>query len=198
MKKKEEINCKIINASLKEFISKGFEAASMENISKLAEVSKRTLYKYHPCKDVLLDELITKLLDSCSAKLNFSYDKELKFEAQLEQIIDAKLDLLTSEEYIQISKIIFGELLKSKALSKEQLSQFYEYEDILIEWIDKAKKAGHIKATTSSEDIANQFQSVIKGQVFYPVLLGLIKTDKKFINKIKVTTKEFFINSYCS
>jgi TetR/AcrR family transcriptional regulator of autoinduction and epiphytic fitness len=197
MKKKEEINCKIINASIIEFISKGFEAASMENISKLAEVSKRTLYKYHPCKDVLLDELITKLLDECSEKLQFKYDQDLSLEEQLDQIIDAKIDLLTSKEYIQMSKIVIGELLKSKKLSKNQLERFNEYERIFIEWIEQATKSGQIKSDLPPDVIANQFQSIIKGQLFYPVILGISKIDKKLIKQAKVTTKDFFLTNFC-
>jgi TetR/AcrR family transcriptional regulator of autoinduction and epiphytic fitness len=197
MKKKEEINCKIINASIIEFISKGFEAASMENISKLAEVSKRTLYKYHPCKDVLLDELITKLLDECSEKLQFKYDQDLGLEKQLDQIVDAKIELLTSKEYIQMSKIVIGELLKSKKLSKNQLERFNEYERIFIEWIEQAKKSGQIKSDLPAALIANQFQSIIKGQLFYPVILGISKADKKLIKQTKVTTKDFFLTNFC-
>ena len=87
--------------------------------------------------------------------------------------------------------------LKSKILNDEHLKKFYQSEKKFIAWIDEAKKDDKIKSHQSSELIANQFHSIIKGQIFYPVLFGVIELSKHNIEESKITSKNFFLNSFC-
>jgi AcrR family transcriptional regulator len=48
----------ILDASLEEFVSRGFEAARMEDIAKRAGLSKAAIYLYFPSKVALLEALI--------------------------------------------------------------------------------------------------------------------------------------------
>ncbi len=53
-----------------------------------------------------------------------------------------------------------------------------------MEWIDEAKYDKKISSEMDSEIMADQFHSIIKGQIFFPVLFGFF--DLKTINKKEV------------
>jgi len=197
MTRKEEITAKIQNAAIKEFVKKGFTPASMENIAKIAEVSKRTLYKYYPNKDAIFDSIISFILESFAKFTKITYSKEKEIEEQLESIINAKVELLTSEKYTQISKMVLSELLKSKKLNEAHLIQLNESEQRFVTWIEDAKSDGKIVSTLESEIIANQFHSILKGQIFYPVIFGFCEITTSDIENSKKTTLDFFLKSFC-
>jgi TetR/AcrR family transcriptional regulator of autoinduction and epiphytic fitness len=197
MRRKEEITARIQESAINEFILKGLISASMENISKNADVSKRTLYKYYPNKDKIFDDIVSLLLDSVCGLSNICYSSEISIGEQLQDIIDTKIDLLTSDDYVKISKLVLSELIKSRPLSEKHFNQFSESEQTFIRWIDEAKKDGKITSKDPSELMANQFHSIIKGQIFYPVIFGIKKLTKNDIINSKKTAKEFFLKSFC-
>jgi len=197
MGRKEEITSRIQAAALKEFVRKGVNSSTMEHIAKSAGITKRTLYKYYPNKGIIYDELIDMLLDSFDAFSDFTYSGEIQIEEQLQEIIDTKVALLVSDNYQNVSKLLSIELLKSNPPKEKHLQRFHESENKFITWIKDAQKDGTVTSEQSAELIANQFHSIIKGQVFYPVIHGLTQLTKKDIDTCKKTAKNFFINSFC-
>lgn len=198
MSKKEELESKMLEAAVGEFLNKGLESGSMENIAKEAQVSKRTLYKYYPNKEAIFDALIEKLLESACGYTKVLYSKKESLQTQIEAIIEAKAELLTSDEYISISRLVLSEVMKTKKLSEKHLEKFYESELHFLKWIDAAKKDGKITSKQSSELISNQLHSIIKGQLFYPVVFGMKTLTKSDIKLAKKIASDFFINSFCS
>lgn len=196
MTKKTELTDKIIQAAILEFTSKGLDSGSMENIANVAQVSKRTLYKYFPNKEAIFDTLIHKLLDTFK-NYGITYSKTESIESQIEKLVDAKIELITSEGYMDISRLVLSEVMKGKKLNEEHLVKFYESENKFLKWIDAAKKDGKIKSKQSSELISNQVHSIVKGQIFYPVLFGIKDVDKQDLKVAKKITIEFFLNSFC-
>ena len=124
MGRKEEIIARIRESAIDDFIQKGLNGASMERIANKADISKRTLYKYYANKDLIFDDIINMLLDSFCTFSQFTYSKETPLEAQIEKIIDTKVELITSANYLKISKLVLSELLKSKSLNKKHLEKF--------------------------------------------------------------------------
>jgi len=186
----------IIHSATNEFLVKGLDAASMHNIAETAGVSKRTLYKYFPSKDELYSALIDELLDRVYENKQ-QYCQEIPIKVQLEQIVKNKIELFGSESFINMSKIILGEMLKSRKPSELQLERINQSEALFVNWIEDAKKDKAITSTLKSETIANQFHSILKGQTFYPVIFYF--ADMKTIDKQEVleSTVSFFINSFC-
>lgn len=90
MKVNEDKLHQILHAGTSEFLSKGCEAASMHNIAATALVSKRTLYKYFSSKELLLDAIISQLLDSMLSYCELEYVQGEKFEEQLAKVIDSR------------------------------------------------------------------------------------------------------------
>lgn len=198
MARKDEKTAQIIQAATQEFLAKGLDAASMHNIARVAEVSKRTLYKYFPTKDELYSALIDELLDRVYDMNQLSYATDIPIKEQLEKIVDNKIELFMSDSFLNMSKIILGEMLKSRRPSDEQLARMYNTEAMFVQWIDEGKKDGKISSETESEIIARQFYSILKGQTFYPLLLYF--TDLKMINtkEVRDITVNFFLKSFCT
>lgn len=197
MSKKEELESKIIEAAVGEFLARGYDSGSMENIAKLAEVSKRTLYKYYPNKEAVFDAIIEKLLLGVCSSSPAAYSKSESIEEQLSKIIDYKSALMTSPDYVDISRLVLSEIIKGRKLAPNHLERFSVSEQHFIKWIDAAKKDGKIASKQSSELIANQFHSIFKGQIFYPVIFGFKELSKNDVKTAKKIALEFFINSFC-
>lgn len=197
MSKKEELETKMIEAAVKEFVARGLESGSMENIAKEAEVSKRTLYKYYPNKEAIFDAIIDKLLAAVCGFTDMAYSKTVSVESQVSKIIDHKAELLTSTEYMNISRLVLSEVMKGRKLNKKHLEQFYESELLFIKWIDAAKKDGKITSKQPSDLISNQLHSIIKGQLFYPAIFGIKDLSKNDVKVAKKIAIDFFINSFC-
>jgi len=186
----------IIQSATQEFLVKGLDAASMHNIAELAGVSKRTLYKYFPNKDELYSALIDELLDRVfENKQDYCQEKTIK--EQLEQIVKNKIDLFSSESFINMSKIILGEMLKSRKPTEQQLERMYQTELLFVNWVNEAKKDNKVTSTLDNETIANQFHAILKGQTFYPVIFYFAETANIDKQHVLDTTVEFFINSFC-
>jgi len=186
----------IIQSATQEFLVKGLDAASMHNIAELAQVSKRTLYKYFPTKDDLYSALIDELLDRVYESKQ-EYCQDISIQDQLAEVVSNKIELFSSESFLNMSKIILGEMLKSRKPSDEQLERMFETEALFVNWVNEAKADKKITSELDSETIANQFHSILKGQTFYPVIFYF--ADIKNIDKQEVldTTVSFFINSFC-
>jgi len=196
MKVKNQKMSQIITAATDEFLTKGLDAASMHNIAESAEVSKRTLYKYFPNKDELYSALIDELLDRIYENKQ-PYCPEQPLREQLEKIVTNKMELFSSESFLNMSKIILGEMLKSRKPKDAQLERMYQTEVLFVNWINAAKEDKKITSNINSDIIANQFHAILKGQSFYPVIFYF--ADMEGINRQEVldTTVDFFINSFC-
>jgi len=194
--RKEEITENILNASIDEFLAKGIDMASMENIAKIAGVSKRTLYKYFASKEVIYEAINDGLIETfCNIKIT-PYDSNRPIEAQIDEIIERKVHLLTYPEYMKTSKLVLSELLKGRAIKEEHFQKFMEMEMMFISWLEAAKSDGKITKETDSRDMATQFHSLIKGQIFYPVLFGFEELTDESISVAKSSAKSFFLNSF--
>lgn len=197
MTRKDEKIAQIIYAATAEFLEKGIQAASMLNIAQTAKVSTRTLYKYYPNKEELYSALIDELLDNIFEVYNFQYNKDLSIKEQVGRIVDIKIKLNTSTSFMNISKIVIGEMLRSRKPSSEQMARLYDSEVQFNNWIDDAKKDGKITSNLSSKKIGEQFHAILKAQIFYPVLFQFTELESVDLKEVREETINFFIQSFC-
>ena len=191
--KKEQI----VMAAAEEFLQKGIDGASMHNIANLAEVSKRTLYKYYPSKEQLYFALIDEILNRVEGMYDLPYTDETEVSEQIAQVVREKMNLILTDSFLKISKIIIGELFKGRSPTQEQLMRFSESEEQFASWIEQAQKDGKITTEMSSHDIATQFHSILKGQIYWPVLMGFESKETIDIEKVHKMTVDFFVKSFC-
>ncbi|MFT3849007.1 MAG: TetR/AcrR family transcriptional regulator [Propionivibrio sp.] len=69
------------------FLSRGYEAATMEQIAAAAEVSKRTLYKYFPAREAVLAYLLESELARDLAELGFRFDLNAPFRTTVSALL---------------------------------------------------------------------------------------------------------------
>jgi len=197
MAKKEEKVAQILDAAAGEFLAKGLDAASMHNIAERAAVSKRTLYKYYSGKDELYSALIDELLDRVRIMHQIKYDPDQPVRQQLEKIVEYQIDLTTSESFINMSKIVIGEILKDRKPTDDQMNKMFESELMFVDWVNGARKDNKITSDLDSTVIADQFHSIMKGQIFFPVLFRFLEVEKIDSEGVRDKTVDFFINSFC-
>lgn len=197
MSRKEEKTAQIMEAATDELLAKGVDAASMHNIAELAGVSKRTLYKYFSNKEELYSALIDEILDQIKDMYSFEYHSGQTVKDQISKIIDSKIELTLNPYFLKINKIVIGELLKDRKPTDEQMVKMYESELTFVKWIDQAKVDDKVTSKLPSEEIAQQFHSILKGQIYWPVLLGFEDPKSLDLNKVRETTLSFFLSSFC-
>lgn len=69
----------ILNAADKSFSLFGYKATTMDQVAKLANVGKGTIYTFFKNKEELFDEIITNLIKEMRAKAEASMDESLSF-----------------------------------------------------------------------------------------------------------------------
>lgn len=197
MKLRQDKLHQILNAGTREFLAHGCEAASMHRIAKLGDVSTRTLYKYFSCKEVLLNEIISHLLDAMLLHCQLEYVRGEDFIEQLHKVIDSRIAFLTSKNYLAMSRLVLSELLRGRKLKAAHLEKIAHIDMHFVRWVDDAKKDRKILKKYDSWFISKQFHSIIKGDVFYPVVEGFKKTKEIDAVSLKIFLTEFFVRFFC-
>ncbi|MBO9489532.1 TetR/AcrR family transcriptional regulator [Endozoicomonas sp. G2_1] len=160
----------ILNAAQDEFNEKGYAGVSMDAIAKRAEVSKRTVYNHFPSKEALFQAIVKQLCDSFSEAANVVYQPGLTLEQQLMEIATKELELLQSDKFRNLNRIILGEFIRSPELAAQTLEQFDHQENSFTVWIKAAIEDGRIQQV-DPDYAGHQFMGLIKATAFWPQLL---------------------------
>jgi len=196
MKFREQKLYQILHAGTDEFLAKGLEAASMHNIAQMAEVSKRTLYKYFSSKEALLNAIIDQLLAKMLSYCEFEYVPGENFEEQLNAVIDSRITFLTSEDFMNMSKLTLSEMIRGRNLTQSHLEKIDKIDNHFTAWLNAAKKDKKIKPEYDSWFISGQFHSIIKGEVFYPVVTGFKAVKDLDVISLKKFLIKFFMHFF--
>lgn len=196
MSLKELKTKQIIAAATQEFISKGYDASTMSQISETAEVSKRTLYKYFKNKEDLLIGIVDQLLEEFSKGEDIPFSEEI-FSEQLATIVDEKIVLITDPQYMKLAKLVLGQLMKANFLEDRHLESMQKTEGRFAKWIEQGQDIGKVNKEHDSQEIASQIFSVIKGQLFYPVLFGFKTISNEDIETTKKHALDYFHKCFC-
>ena len=88
---KETVRASIADAALQEFLTKGYEGASMRGIASHAGITHGNIYRYFKSKDVLYRSLVEKSESSLLTVLQevlVPFDKEIDVSIQLEEMVE--------------------------------------------------------------------------------------------------------------
>lgn len=185
----------VVLAAKEEFKENGFKGASMDAIASRANVSKRTVYNYFPSKEGLFEKISAEFVQQALMITHFEYNPEQPLQQQLTAIAKQELEILCSEDYINLSKAIFSEFFHSPELGEEILAKMDKADVGLKTWIQAAKEDGRIKKVDSFF-ATTQFLSLLKSFCFWPVLLGHQAPSKTQQNKIIESAVEMFLDHY--
>lgn len=163
----------IICAAIDIFTEKGLDQASMEAISKKAEVSKRTLYKYYPTKESLFDVIVERLVSNVKVISNIPFEQDISVRDQLTHLAEKEVELLCSPCFVAVARVVLSECIRSKPLADLMVEKFQPLDGChgLTRWINDGIHAGKLRV--SHPDIASeQFIAGLKAIVYWPQLMA--------------------------
>lgn len=143
--KKEEKRKAIISAAIKIFSEKGFHAAKISEIAKLAKVSDGTTYIYFKNKDDLLLKTFDELLTNNLEKMKISVMKVEKPIERLRKFLDLHVELF--EEFPHFARFLAIELKQSPQFYTlyPDKNPFDKYLDFLKKLCDDTINSGEIR-----------------------------------------------------
>ncbi|WP_422776253.1 TetR/AcrR family transcriptional regulator [Pseudomonas mediterranea] len=157
----------ILQAAIAEFRSSGFEITSMDKIAATAGVSKRTVYNHFPSKEELFAEILNRLWNSITAEQEMAYNPLEPLREQLRQLLQAKLQLLSEENFLDLARIAIAATIHSPERAQDMVSRMGQREEGLTTWIRQAQVDGRLKPV-EPEFAAQQMHGLIKTFAFWP------------------------------
>lgn len=186
----------IIEAAVKEFITNGFRATSMDRIAATAQVSKRTVYNHFENKKALFQCIAQQLCDSATQVSEHPYDQNTPLRTQLYNIAEQEMAFLTAKEFRDLFKMITSESLASPELTKANFDNFQESSFGVVKWIRKAAKDGKLSVTDPVR-AGKQFLALIETFALWPQLYDYKPVpSKNEQKKIIDSAVEMFLCSY--
>lgn len=186
----------IVEAAIAEFTENGYKSTSMDKISARAEVSKRTVYNHFASKELLLDEILDSIWTKTLAATHFPYQQELSLAEQLTTIANQELDLLESEGFINLSRVLFSEYFHNKELAYQAMEKYSQAESGLTIWI-KAALADERLIELDPHFASTQFIALLKSFAFWPQIIGHAPSpDKAQRNHIIDSSVQMFLKQY--
>lgn len=166
----EQKHLDILAAAQKVFKEKGLLAASMDSLAKKAEVSKRTIYNHFPSKEILFHNIVTQLFDSLSKAVNIQYQSNKPLAEQLHIAAISEIQLLVSDSFRDLNRIILAEFVRSPELTSNILEHIGQQKHGLHVWIIDAINDGRLESVDADYAV-QQFLGLIKANAFWPQLL---------------------------
>ena len=186
----------IIEAAVTEFKARGYRATSMDAIAATAQVSKRTVYNHFASKEVLFQTITQELFDRAIHISEHPYQPEVSVREQLKAIAEQEMTLLTSEEFLDLARVITSESLGSPELTKASFDEFQENAIGVVKWIKQAADDGKLNIE-DPVDSGKRFLALIETFAFWPQLFSYKPVPtKKEQRAIIDSAIDMFLNTY--
>lgn len=185
----------ILIAALAEFKERGYQMTSMDRIASKARVSKRTVYNHFASKEELFGTIVADLFNRVrkTSTIPFSADRPLR--DQLLEIADQHIELLVSEDFIELARITFSEYIRSPDLAKGVFSDLKSENPTFLNWVDTGIDQGQINARTPIVP-AKQFIAILKSFFLWPQLFGFKVPEGEEREMIINSTIDMFLGYY--
>ena len=186
----------IIHAAISEFKVNGYEATSMDQISLVAEVSKRTVYNHFASKELLFDAIVMQMMAFVTTSVCVTYDGQKTLEAQLTDFAEQEIVLLSNPSFFDLAKICMAEALHNPQRINEALAQLEGRDGDLISWVSAAREDGRLKLS-DVQFAATHFFALIKAFCFWPQMVhGQVFPDKASQKEIIDSAVIMFLGRY--
>jgi len=161
------------------FLRDGFEGASVDDIARVAGVSKATLYSYFPDKRLLFMEVATRQCKEQARTSIESIDSSRAPQEVLSRVADQFLGFIYSDMGQRIFRICVAEADRFPQLGQE----FYHSGPMimraaLVDYLRQAAERGELRI----EDFdlaADQFAELCKADLWPKLVFGIIQTVPK-------------------
>lgn len=186
----------IINAAKKAFIKDGVKSTSMDKISELAQVSKRTVYNHFETKEALVMHIMSEMWRKSTIQPDFKYLPNTPLHDQLSSILLAEAKMFSSKENLELSRVAFGHFFYNPEALQKEMGKLSARETTLFQWLEAAVEDNKLKPM-DFEFANGQLHNMIKGHCFWPLLLNIghiIEHEK--LENIADETAAMFLSHY--
>lgn len=189
-REKEKRRREIIDAARKVFSSKGFNAATMEEIASQAELSPGTLYLYFKNKEELHTSLSLEILQYLAEEIQKVVKKEVSVQEKIDLFRDAFINVYEYDPAILINlfHLQSGETLQN--LSEEVLQQIKIYSAMAHGAIINIIKEGIAQGIFIDEHpvaLADVVWATYAGIVLWVDSKRLLNDQKDFVKSTLIT-----------
>ncbi|WP_299369362.1 TetR/AcrR family transcriptional regulator [uncultured Tateyamaria sp.] len=184
----------ILEAGVREFQAKGFAAASMDQVSARAGVSKRTVYKHFESKENLFLSIVETLSARLTDTLDITFVPGEPVRAQLRALAMAEGRILTSPDTMAMSRMLISETLRDPALAQAgqgKLGKTTVFADML-----RAADADGQLRVPDPQAAAEEFVALIKAKAFWPVIFGADIVSPEEMERIAETSVDIILSHY--
>ncbi|MCE5340349.1 MAG: TetR/AcrR family transcriptional regulator [Planctomycetaceae bacterium] len=165
--KAKEKRVAIIQAAKNEFISKGFEAARIDEIAKKANVAKGTVYLYFPNKEELFNEMIRTVMMPLIDDIKQALDGQTQATKELyEPAFSVLLKRMLSAEVGPVMRLMISE-----AIRFPKLGEFFR-QGVVAPIIEKQKML--LKSAGQTGKLRNPLIAEYPQLILSPILLTVI------------------------
>lgn len=141
--KAEATATRILEAALDLFRRQGFDAATMRDIAREAEVATGAAYYYYPSKDTIVLEFYKRSCDAMQPLIEKALTEAKSLESKLRALIEVKLD------YFATNRQVLRSLLRNGADPAHPLSPFSAetkaIRDIDIAWFRRVVSESNLR-----------------------------------------------------
>ena len=178
----------ITQAAERLFLANGYGAVSMDQVARMANVSKATLYAYFPSKDVLFATIVCdKGTDSPLGEDLFpTHVTDLR--AALEAIGYRMLRFMLRERTLAIYRIAIAESARFPELGRA----FYENGPVAMtkrfsDWLNLLGEAGHVTVNDTLM-ATHQFMALMRCGVFFrrSLAIGPAETEEEINETVRL------------
>ena len=164
----------VINGARSVFLTDGFEGASVDEIARVAGVSKATLYSYFPDKRILFMEMVTQQCQAQATTTIQSLDLTAPPDEVLRKGGQQFLGFLLSDMGQRIFRIVIAECERFPELGQK----FYESGPMvmrraLVDYLAAAQNRGQIRDNVDIALAADQFGEMCKADLWLKVIVGI-------------------------
>ncbi|MFH8485131.1 TetR/AcrR family transcriptional regulator [Streptomyces longisporoflavus] len=135
----------ILEAATSVFLDKGYSGTSMDDIAKLAAVSKQTVYKHFSDKEKLFAEIVLATTDRLDATIDLLADlptDDNSLEENLTRLARQLLTALTDPRVIQLRRLI--------------IANADAFPDLGTEWYERGFERGLATLAATFQRLADQ------------------------------------------
>lgn len=111
---------KILNAYFQLLPVKGLYHVTMDELSKEAGISKRTLYRYFETKESLIDELFNVFFN----RMNYEIDKSIRKNDSAEEVFDGLSEIICGAGHAMFNPVVLDDLRQYYPHYWEKIDRF--------------------------------------------------------------------------
>ncbi|RZI59360.1 MAG: TetR/AcrR family transcriptional regulator [Rubrivivax sp.] len=161
----------ILAAAREHFAEFGFDKGSVDRVAAAAAVSKVTVYKYFPSKEVLFNAVVNEPLRQ-AFDLDLAALDPATPQASLEKIAETYLALITAPEILAHIRLLHARVSVSPELGQDFFGSGPEaLLQKLARFLDACRKAGSLEIRHAPQ-AAEQFLTMVRGNEQARLLMG--------------------------